>query len=186
MRVFQFVFITWCLGILAVQTSAEQKLPNILWITSEDNGPELGCYGDSYAKSPNLDGLAAKGCTSTAGLPLRCVRQRAPRSLAALLPAQYRSKSTCAAIRGCLSGSRCTHSICGYINPSAMLIGCAGPMNNTERGAATGAVLGGLLGAVVGHNKGRKTAEGAAIGALGGAVLGGAIGNRQDKQSGNK
>jgi uncharacterized protein YcfJ len=68
---------------------------------------------------------------------------------------------------------------------SAMLIGCAGPMNNTERGAATGAVLGGLLGAVVGHNKGRKTAEGAAIGALGGAVLGGAIGNRQDKQRQN-
>ena len=35
---------------------------------------------------------------------------------------------------------------------SAMLIGCAGPMNNTERGAATGAVLGGLLGGVIGHN----------------------------------
>jgi uncharacterized protein YcfJ len=69
---------------------------------------------------------------------------------------------------------------------SGMLIGCAGPMNHTERGAATGAVLGGLLGAVIGHNKGRKTAEGAAIGALGGAVLGGALGNRQDKQTGNK
>ena len=69
---------------------------------------------------------------------------------------------------------------------SAMLIGCAGPMNNTERGAATGAVLGGLLGGVIGHNKGRKTAEGAAIGVLGGAVLGGALGNRQDKQTGNK
>ena len=68
---------------------------------------------------------------------------------------------------------------------SAMFVGCAGPMNNTERGAATGAVLGGLLGAVVGHNKGRKTAEGAAIGALGGAVLGGALGNRQDKQQQN-
>ena len=24
-------------------------LPNILWITSEDNGPHLGCYGDAYA-----------------------------------------------------------------------------------------------------------------------------------------
>jgi hypothetical protein len=66
------------------------------------------------------------------------------------------------------------------------LMGCAGPMNNTERGATQGAVLGGILGAVIGHNKGRKTAEGAAIGALGGAVLGGAVGNRQDKQSGNK
>ena len=36
-------------------------LPNILWITSEDNGPHLGCYGDKYADTPNLDALAAKG-----------------------------------------------------------------------------------------------------------------------------
>lgn len=35
--------------------------PNILWITSEDNGPHLGCYGDDYAVTPNLDALAAKG-----------------------------------------------------------------------------------------------------------------------------
>ncbi len=61
MRIFQFVFITCWLGVLAVQTHAEQKLPNILWITSEDNGPHLGCYGDKYAKTPQLDALAAKG-----------------------------------------------------------------------------------------------------------------------------
>ena len=35
--------------------------PNILWITSEDNGPQLGAYGDAYADTPNLDRLAAKG-----------------------------------------------------------------------------------------------------------------------------
>lgn len=35
--------------------------PNILWITSEDNGPHLGCYGDKYARTPNLDALAARG-----------------------------------------------------------------------------------------------------------------------------
>jgi len=35
--------------------------PNILWITSEDNGPHLGCYGDSYARTPHLDALAARG-----------------------------------------------------------------------------------------------------------------------------
>lgn len=35
-------------------------LPNILWITSEDNGPHLGCYGDTYADTPNLDRLAAR------------------------------------------------------------------------------------------------------------------------------
>jgi arylsulfatase A-like enzyme len=35
--------------------------PNILWITSEDNGPYLGCYGDPLAHTPNLDRLAAEG-----------------------------------------------------------------------------------------------------------------------------
>ncbi len=46
----------WCVSL----TAAER--PNILWITSEDNGPHLGCYGDQYAVTPNLDALAAKGC----------------------------------------------------------------------------------------------------------------------------
>lgn len=35
--------------------------PNILWITSEDNSPFLGCYGDSLATTPNLDRLAKSG-----------------------------------------------------------------------------------------------------------------------------
>lgn len=35
--------------------------PNILLIVSEDNGPELGCYGDSCAQTPRLDQLAAEG-----------------------------------------------------------------------------------------------------------------------------
>lgn len=39
--------------------AAEQ--PNILWITCEDIGPQLGCYGDTYSVTPNLDKLATKG-----------------------------------------------------------------------------------------------------------------------------
>lgn len=35
--------------------------PNILWVTSEDNGPHLGAYGDTLADTPNLDELAARG-----------------------------------------------------------------------------------------------------------------------------
>jgi uncharacterized sulfatase len=35
--------------------------PNILWITSEDHGPHMGCYGDRFASTPNVDALAAKG-----------------------------------------------------------------------------------------------------------------------------
>jgi len=34
--------------------------PNILLIVSEDNGPELGCYGDPMARTPHLDALAAR------------------------------------------------------------------------------------------------------------------------------
>jgi N-sulfoglucosamine sulfohydrolase len=37
------------------------KRPNILWITCEDMSPDLGCYGDGYARSPNLDKLARQG-----------------------------------------------------------------------------------------------------------------------------
>jgi len=35
--------------------------PNILWITSEDNGPFFGCYGDAYATTPHFDRLASEG-----------------------------------------------------------------------------------------------------------------------------
>jgi len=47
------------------QARAEQALPNILWITSEDNGPHLGCYGDSYAVTPHLDRLAKRSLRYT-------------------------------------------------------------------------------------------------------------------------
>lgn len=35
--------------------------PNILWLTAEDHGPHLGCYGDKYAVTPNIDAFAARG-----------------------------------------------------------------------------------------------------------------------------
>lgn len=44
-----------------IGTSQNQELPNILWITSEDNSPMLGCYGDDYARTKNLDKLASEG-----------------------------------------------------------------------------------------------------------------------------
>ncbi|MHC4444804.1 MAG: sulfatase-like hydrolase/transferase [Planctomycetota bacterium] len=48
---------------LAQDKTASNKppRPNILWITCEDTSPYLGCYGDSYALTPNLDRLAAEG-----------------------------------------------------------------------------------------------------------------------------
>jgi uncharacterized sulfatase len=43
------------------QQPKSPKLPNILWITSEDHGPHMGCYGDKFARTPNIDKLAKKG-----------------------------------------------------------------------------------------------------------------------------
>ncbi|QDT20579.1 sulfatase-like hydrolase/transferase [Gimesia chilikensis] len=40
---------------------SENVRPNVLWITSEDNGPHLGCYGDEYADTPHIDKLASRG-----------------------------------------------------------------------------------------------------------------------------
>jgi arylsulfatase A-like enzyme len=51
-----------CFGLLSYHACFSQGArPNILWITSEDNGIELGCYGDNFATSPNIDSLAAQG-----------------------------------------------------------------------------------------------------------------------------
>lgn len=41
------------------------KRPNILLIVSEDNGPELSCYGDPSARTPHLDHLASEGIRFT-------------------------------------------------------------------------------------------------------------------------
>ncbi|MBA4716386.1 MAG: sulfatase-like hydrolase/transferase [Verrucomicrobiales bacterium] len=43
---------------------ADQR-PNILWITSEDNGPDLGAYGVDYAHTPALDNLAEESAIYT-------------------------------------------------------------------------------------------------------------------------
>jgi uncharacterized sulfatase len=55
-----------CLTLAAVPApGADAPRPNILWITSEDHGPQMGCYGDRFATTPNVDALAAKGMIYT-------------------------------------------------------------------------------------------------------------------------
>ena len=39
--------------------------PNILWLTAEDHGPHLGCYGDGYADTPHLDAFAKRSLRYT-------------------------------------------------------------------------------------------------------------------------
>jgi uncharacterized sulfatase len=52
-------FVAMLLVVTGQAGAAEQ--PNILWVTCEDTGPALGCYGDDYAVTPNLNALAARG-----------------------------------------------------------------------------------------------------------------------------
>ena len=47
-------------AILSAQTRSEER-PNILWILSEDHGPQLTCYGHPALRTPNIDRLAATG-----------------------------------------------------------------------------------------------------------------------------
>ncbi|MBI4873559.1 MAG: sulfatase [Acidobacteria bacterium] len=42
-----------------------KKLPNVLWLTAEDNGPQWGCYGYPLVRTPNVDRLAAQGIRFT-------------------------------------------------------------------------------------------------------------------------
>ena len=40
---------------------SEADRPNIVWISLEDIGPMMGCYGDEYARTPYFDQLADQG-----------------------------------------------------------------------------------------------------------------------------
>lgn len=55
-----------CLAAGVRAADEPSRRPNILWITCEDISPNLGCYGDRYAVTPNLDRLAEQGVRYTA------------------------------------------------------------------------------------------------------------------------
>lgn len=48
----------------AVREEITQR-PNILWISLEDISPDLGCYGDAYAITPNIDRFARQSVLFT-------------------------------------------------------------------------------------------------------------------------
>lgn len=51
----------WSVFVVLLATVVEAAQPNVLLIVSEDNGPEIGCYGDLCAQTPHLDRLASEG-----------------------------------------------------------------------------------------------------------------------------
>ena len=64
---------------LLTQCTGTKDRPNILWITSEDNSPFFGCYGDEFATTPNFDKFAQEGilyenafATAPVCAPARC------------------------------------------------------------------------------------------------------------------
>ena len=59
------LFLAFVAVLATTQSAHATSRPNILWLTSEDNGPHLGCYGDSYATTPALDQLAARAARYT-------------------------------------------------------------------------------------------------------------------------
>ena len=61
----RFVFVVLFLAMFGQVTKGLAKPPNILWLSAEDIGPHLGCYGDAKAITPNLDRLAQQGVLYT-------------------------------------------------------------------------------------------------------------------------
>jgi choline-sulfatase len=51
-------------GIAAAAQGSTPVRPNILWIQTDEQRPDsLGCYGSKWARTPNIDRLAAQGTT---------------------------------------------------------------------------------------------------------------------------
>ena len=63
------VLAAWALaawgGASSAQPAPAPARPNIVWISTEDMSPRLGAYGDSLARTPTLDGLAAESMRFT-------------------------------------------------------------------------------------------------------------------------
>src|SRR5882672_212979 len=60
-----FLLLLAWFALLLPSHAADVQRPNIIWIVGEDTGPEMGCYGDKQAITPNFDRLAREGARFT-------------------------------------------------------------------------------------------------------------------------
>src|SRR5215475_1850830 len=60
-------FLQGAAGVATTQLlrAADTPRPNFLWLTWEDIGPHLHCFGDEYSSTPFFDRLATRGCVYT-------------------------------------------------------------------------------------------------------------------------
>jgi N-sulfoglucosamine sulfohydrolase len=91
LRLICFAFVAICCSSFEIVSAAEQ--PNIIWITAEDMSPTLGCYGDDYATTPNIDRLAVQSSRYTH----------------AFATAPVCSPSRACLINGCIATTQGTH-----------------------------------------------------------------------------
>jgi N-sulfoglucosamine sulfohydrolase len=65
MRTLRLVsIILFLVSIMTLSVDAADR-PNILWFTAEDMSPTLGCWGDEYATTPNIDALCEESTRYT-------------------------------------------------------------------------------------------------------------------------
>jgi N-sulfoglucosamine sulfohydrolase len=57
--------LSWLLFLILTPISWAAERPNIVWIVAEDISPNLGCYSDPDAITPNLDKFAQQGARFT-------------------------------------------------------------------------------------------------------------------------
>ena len=78
------------LTLTCLHDSSGASSPNVLLIVSEDNGQEIGCYGDPFAQTPNIDRLASDGvCFLNAYVPQSGCSQSRASYLTGLYPHQH-------------------------------------------------------------------------------------------------
>ena len=66
MKLIPLSFIVAAMALGATPAAAQAKKPNIVFILADDLGySDLKCYGHPYARTPNLDKLAAEGTRFT-------------------------------------------------------------------------------------------------------------------------
>ena len=53
--------LTFAASLLSITTLFAADRPNVLFIAVDDLRPELGCYGNTIVKTPNIDRIAARG-----------------------------------------------------------------------------------------------------------------------------